>query len=360
MIGRDVMTSARVLFPGAMGPEGFISCFDHLLPDDQLRRKLILKGGPGVGKSTFMRRIHANLCESGEPSTLYFCSGDPDSLDAAAVPGAGLVILDGTAPHIVDPKIPGARDSIINLGECLNEAAMRPRLPHIRACMADHGAATARARAALEAAWALKKDCATLIAPLIDESRMARMLRALTGAVLAADGDKTETPHVRPVITDAVTPKGELCLLTSSAQERIIRLVCRAGMDVTPALRHLSRAAQAAGYSVEEHLCPTAPGRLMHLTIPGLSTLVTTADIPGAEQLFDFAACLSPGALLRHETALEQSQSSICQHMRHAVTALHQAKQLHDELETFYVPNMDFGRWQTILDQTLESLRKEA
>jgi len=354
------MTSARVLFPGAMGPEGFISCFDHLLPEDQLRRKLILKGGPGVGKSTFMRRIHAALCESGEPSTLYFCSGDPDSLDAAAVPGAGLVILDGTAPHIVDPKIPGARDSIINLGVCLDEAAMRPRLPHIRACMQDHAASTARARAALKAAWALRKDSAALIASLADASRMTRMLRALTSAVLAASGERTETPRVRPVITDAVTPKGELCLLASGAQERIIRLVCHAGMDITPALSHLSRATQAAGYSVEEHLCPTAPGRLMHLTIPGLSTLVTTHDLPGAEQIFDFAACLSPGALLRHETALEQSHSSICQHTRQAVTALHHAKQLHDELETFYVPNMDFARWQTILDQTLESLHKEA
>ena len=125
------MTTARTLFPGAMGPEGFISCFDHLMDDALLRRKLILKGGPGVGKSTFMRRVHAALCANGEPSTLYFCSGDPDSLDGVAVPHAGLLILDGTAPHIVDPEIPGARDSIINLGECLNEPAMRPRLSMI-------------------------------------------------------------------------------------------------------------------------------------------------------------------------------------------------------------------------------------
>ena len=33
------------------------------------------------------------------------------------------------------------------------------------------------------------------------------------------------------------------------------------------------------------------------------------------------------------------------------------AKQLHDELETFYVPNMDFVRWQSIYDQTLQTLQ---
>ena len=107
---------------------------------------LILKGGPGVGKSTFMRRIHTALTENGENSTLYFCSGDPDSLDAVAIPAHGLLILDGIAPHIVDPKIPGARDAIINLGTCLHESAMKPRLPHIRACMADHAACSRRAR----------------------------------------------------------------------------------------------------------------------------------------------------------------------------------------------------------------------
>ena len=147
-----LLTTARTLFPGAMGPEGFISCFDHLMDDALLRRKLILKGGPGVGKSTFMRRVHAALCANGEPSTLYFCSGDPDSLDGVAVPHAGLLILDGTAPHIADPEIPGARDSIINLGECLNEPAMRPRLSPIRACMADNATCSRRARACLAAA----------------------------------------------------------------------------------------------------------------------------------------------------------------------------------------------------------------
>ena len=351
-----LLNTARTLFPGAMGPEGFISCFDHLIPDAQLRRKIILKGGPGVGKSTFMRRVHAALCEHGEPSTLYFCSGDPDSLDAVAVPHAGLLILDGTAPHIVDPAIPGARDSIVNLGVCLNEPAMRPRLPHIRACMADHAAATRRARACLRAAWALEQDASALIASCIEASRMARMTRTLISAVLCAPGEADGVPSVRPVITDAVTPKGELCLLSDGPAQRVIRLMGHAGMDLTPILRQLSSAALAAGYSVEEHLSPTAPGRLLHLSIPALHTLITSSELLPSEQSFDFAACIPAGSLLRHECALEQLLTAMKQHRRQAVSALAQAKQLHDELETFYVPNMDFARWEQLLHDTLETL----
>ena len=352
-----LLTTARTLFPGAMGPEGFISCFDHLMDDALLRRKLILKGGPGVGKSTFMRRVHAALCANGEPSTLYFCSGDPDSLDGVAVPHAGLLILDGTAPHIVDPVLPGAVDCIVNLGECLNEPAMRPRLSPIRACMADNAACSRRARACLAAAAALARENAAILQSAADTERLFRMTQALTQAVLVPSAPTESAPSMRPVITEAMTPKGEISLIAENAQPRVIRLLFHWGMDGTPVLRQLSAAARAAGYSTEEHLCPTVPGRLLHVGIPALSTLVTTSEQLTAEQTFDFAACIPRGALLRHECALEQGRAGIQLHLHRAGAALAQAKELHDELESFYVPNMDFAKWQTILDRTLESLK---
>lgn len=352
-----LLTTARTLFPGAMGPNGFISCFDHLIDESILRRKLILKGGPGVGKSTFMRRVHAALCADGKSSTLYFCSGDPDSLDGAAIPHAGLLILDGTAPHIVDPEIPGARDSIINLGECLDEPAMRPRLPHIRACMADNAACSRRARACLAAAAALAGENAAILHAATDAERLFRITQSLIQTVLTPDAPKEAAPRVRPVITDAMTPKGHISLIGENPQPRVIRLLFHRGMDGTPVLRSLSGAVRAAGYGVEEHLNPLVPGRLLHLTIPALDTLVTTGEQLAAEQTFDFAACIPQGALLRHECALEQGRAGIQLHLHRAGAALAQAKELHDELESFYVPNMDFGKWQTLLDRTLESLK---
>ena len=83
------------------------------------------------------------------------------------------------------------------------------------------------------------------------------------------------------------------------------------------------------------------------------------AETPPAssETEFDFAACIPRGALLRHECALEQGRAGIQLHLHRAGAALAQAKELHDELESFYVPNMDFAKWQTILDRTLESLK---
>ena len=59
---------------------------------------------------------------------------------------------------------------------------------------------------------------------------------------------------------------------------------------------------------------------------------------------------------LRQECALEQGRAGIQMHLHRAVSALAQAKQLHDEMETFYVPNMDFGQWQKRLDALLQTL----
>ena len=268
-----------------------------------------------------------------------------------------MLILDGTAPHIVDPIIPGARDSLINLGAYLDEPAMRPRLPHIRACMADHAACSRRARACLRAAAALARDSAAVYAAAADGQRIAEMTHALIAAVLPAGHTGSERPAVRPVLANAVTPRGELCLIAENAQPHIVRLTAPWGMDLTGPLRALSMAARSSGYAVEEYLSPTQPGCLMHLAIPALHTLVTTSDLLPSALTFDFGLCLPAGSLLRHECALEQERAGVKLHLHRAVTALSQAKQLHDELETFYVPNMDFEGWQRTLDETLESLK---
>lgn len=351
------MTTARTLFPGAMGPEGFISCFDHLMDDALLRRKLILKGGPGVGKSTFMRRVHAALCANGEPSTLYFCSGDPDSLDGVAVPHAGLLILDGTAPHIVDPEIPGARDSIINLGECLNEPAMRLRLSPIRACMADNAACSRRARACLAAAAALARENAAILQSAADTERLFRMTQALTQAVLVPSAPTESAPGVRPVITEAMTPEGRN---QPDCRKRAVprhpsALPLGHGRHARPsaAQRRRARGRIQHGRTPLPHRArPPAPRRHSGVVYPCHHERT-------AHRRTDLRLCrLYPaGALLRHECALEQGRAGIQLHLHRAGAALAQAKELHDELESFYVPNMDFAKWQTILDRTLESLK---
>ena len=90
-------------FLGANSPTGFYSLYDCLISPQEARAVYILKGGPGCGKSTLMRKVGTWAEEAGLETEYILCSGDPDSLDAVILPGRDVAIVDGTAPHVVVP-----------------------------------------------------------------------------------------------------------------------------------------------------------------------------------------------------------------------------------------------------------------
>lgn len=86
-------------FLGANSGEGFQSLYPQILDLHETHDFLILKGGPGAGKSTFMKRIARATEQAGTPVEYIYCSGDPDSLDAILLPECRTAIADGTSPH---------------------------------------------------------------------------------------------------------------------------------------------------------------------------------------------------------------------------------------------------------------------
>ena len=92
-------------FLGANTASGFRSLYGGFCrgAGDYLR---IVKGGPGTGKSGFMRAVGREAARRGYDVELVRCSGDPGSLDGLYIPALGLGWVDGTAPH-----------DYVNLGE---------------------------------------------------------------------------------------------------------------------------------------------------------------------------------------------------------------------------------------------------
>lgn len=90
----------RKVFAGNNTSQGFYSFFEYLIPPDA-KRVLIIKGGPGVGKSTLMQAIAAEMLEHGYDVEMHCCSADAGSLDGILIPRLGVVVVDGTAPQRV-------------------------------------------------------------------------------------------------------------------------------------------------------------------------------------------------------------------------------------------------------------------
>ena len=89
----------RHMFPGGNTSQGFFSYYDYILGQEEASRIICIKGGPGVGKSTFMKQIGAEMVDKGYDVEFMHCSSDNNSLDGIVIPAIKVALLDGTAPH---------------------------------------------------------------------------------------------------------------------------------------------------------------------------------------------------------------------------------------------------------------------
>jgi len=89
-------------FFGASTPDGSVNYIDNLT--ENLKKRYFIKGRPGTGKSTFLKRVVKRADEMGYSTEIYYCSFDKNSLDMVIVPELGFCVFDSTAPHEMFPE----------------------------------------------------------------------------------------------------------------------------------------------------------------------------------------------------------------------------------------------------------------
>ncbi len=124
------MQNENKYFAASNSGAGFVSYFDEIFCD--LNMVYIIKGGPGTGKSHFMRKIADEAENKGFNVEYFYCSSDPLSLDGIIIQEKKVAIIDGTSPHTYDPKLPGISEKIINLGEHWDEKKLQKNAEEIR------------------------------------------------------------------------------------------------------------------------------------------------------------------------------------------------------------------------------------
>lgn len=334
-------------FLGANSPRGFYSLYDQLIKIEDASAVYILKGGAGCGKSTLMRQVALAAEESDAQVEYILCSGDPDSLDAVVLPGLGTALVDGTAPHVVEPKYPGIIERYVNLGDCYNTAALSHLRHEIMGCMTGYKDCYQRSYRCLDAAAQIMADMrATLLTPALEEKMQKRAVGILSREVHRRKGHAPGKVTQR--FLSAVTHKGRITLFeTAQAQcSRIYELSDGYGLAHSM-LAHLLTGITSAGYDVVACPCPMSPERLEHLIVPQLSLafLSCSADhpFPGRPYRRIRLDAMVGAELLRHSRPrLRFSKKVISSLVEEAVSSLSQAKSMHDDLEALYNPHVDF------------------
>lgn len=357
------MSQGRVrhVFPGGNTSLGFFSYYDNIIRQEDAERIFVIKGGPGVGKSTFMKRIGEKMLAMGYDVEYMHCSSDSDSLDGLVIPELKIAFIDGTAPHVVDPKNPGAVDEILNFGEYWDADGIRAHRDEIIGTGREVGYIFGRAYRYLRAAYAIYEGSAAIYREAAKKGAINGLAAELIEELLG-NADVGEEGRERKLFASAITPDGFYNYLDSVLTAgRVYELTGGLGTGEDGILTKIKTAALERGYDTGGYYCALNPYKIEHLVIPGLDAAFTTANHYHSAKVkkyksFDMLDLMDHDVLGRYGDDLHRNQADVDTLLNGALNTVHRAKALHDKLETYYVPHIRFGEIDGLLDRTLERI----
>ena len=337
-------------FAGANSGDGFQNLFGEIVNLEDTYDLMILKGGPGVGKNTFMREIGRSMEAAGTPVEYLWCSGDPDSLDGVVLPALRCAVVDGTAPHVVEPRYPAAVDRYVDLGRFYDLTAAKAAAEEVKACTRDYKAAYGRAYRHLKAARQVELDAAASVQRTMAWEKLDRRISGIITRELRRRGG--EAGRITRRFLGSLTHRGYVWRFDS------VDALCPRVYELADswelaggALARLCQAAADSGWDAIACCAPEDPARLEHLLIPGLGLAFVTSkpgmEYDGGKKPFrrirvDAMAAPTGKARLRFQTRMAALLRA------EGTAALGEAKASHDALEAVYNPYVDFDGVRTL------------
>lgn len=343
-------------FLGANSKDGFYSRYDQLIDPARARAVFLIKGSPGCGKSSFMRRVAEGLSDL--PREAILCASDAGSLDGLVFPTLGVAFADATAPHVLEPSFPLAVEQYVNLGEHVDVAAL-PRDEIIAATRA-YKARWSRIYRLTSCAGTVANDLFALAAEGVAAGRMAKKAAGIASREFFDTG---RPGRAIGRFLSALSPDGYLTLFhtISSLSERVYALEDSFGVGAA-LLEELKTRAVARGHTVYAAYSPLLPDRMEHLLLPELKLAYVTTN-KRAPLPFDptrrirIDAMLAPEVLREHRQKLRFGKNLLGGLIDEACRELAAAKALHDGLEALYNPAVDFDAITARADALAARLR---
>lgn len=356
------MDKTKHMFPGGNTYKGFFSYYDYIMPQEKANKIIILKGGPGVGKSTFMKYIAENMLAKGYNIEFMHCSSDPDSLDGIVIPEKKIAVIDGTSPHMIEPKNPGAVDEIINLGMFWYKDSLTKDKENIMLTNKELGRTFSRAYRYLRAAYSIYEDNLLIYNSSMDHGKanvcIAKIINRIFGNINVS-GSEGEKRHL---FASAITPKGLINYLPSLLTTKEVIIVNgKPGTGTERLLERIRLTACECGFYTESFYCALNPHKLEHLIIPDLDISLTTNNSYHktdytTNEIIDFDIYLNKSVLDKHLDIITFNQNEFEKLLGRAILTIEQAKKYHDELESYYVSNMNFNELTKCRESTLARL----
>lgn len=345
-------------FLGGVSSTGFRSkFFDQLDKPDYYT--YILKGGPGTGKSTLMKKIAKRYGDDCDVD-VYYCSSDTSSLDAVVIHDKKIIIADGTAPHVMEAKYPGVSQEIVNLGTFWNKQYLKSNAYEIRAVAGRNSALHAKARRIVTAISAVNDDIKNTAFNALLTEKLSGYIKRLAKREIPKKSS-VETGSIEYKQVSALTADGYLTQpLKDTGKTYLLKDDFFAGSDVF--LRRVAEIAMNAGYNTEVSECYLFGENIFeYLFIPELDLKFISSNFINRVSTED-AKIISFGRFYDSEKlALRKNRlgfdKKVCGELTaEASLAIANALTVHDELEKYYIEALDFESLDAFTKKFIEEL----
>lgn len=330
-------------FAASNSASGFWSYYTDVFDHARVRRLFAIKGGPGTGKSRFLREVAENGEQAGYRCEYIYCSSDPDSLDGVILTRGDdcIALIDATAPHAYEPAHPGVREEIINLGVFWDHKILAQNADRIAEINLQKSQAYQRAYRYLAGVGRMVENRDALVKPFVDiegiEAFASRLLRDVK-----AEGEFDSYP----ALMRSVGMRGEVMVDTFLRQANKIYLMedCRGISRYL--MQYLLNISKQKGLHIRLSYDPILPDRIdgIFLCESKIAFVVASAE-----------ECAYPCKQVRMRRFLNtasmrgvRGEVNFCERMRRlmlegAIEALTQVKDWHFLVEEQYISTMRFS-----------------
>ena len=333
-------------FAAANSGEGFVSYFGEVFGEQKFERVYIIKGGPGTGKSYFMRRVAREAEKQGEKVVYWYCSSDPDSLDGITV-GDRFAMVDGTAPHDMGCRTPGAVSNMIDLGVFWSVPSLAKMRRDIEKLNGEKRGAYKQAYRFLSAYSQMSDAVQDMVLPFADGKKLEDAARVLLSELSDGDGYEIST-----ALCDSVGMKGRVRFDTYERFAKRTVKICDFFETAHLLLAAVACEARRRNMKIKVSYDPIQPKHMDALCVED-----------------ELAFCISDGGEIKMESFIgdgfAEREARRILDLRavifsEAVAALDGVRRAHFKIEEIYQSAMDFAEKEKYTEKFIQQAIKRS
>ncbi|HAN09697.1 MAG TPA: hypothetical protein DCP90_03690 [Clostridiales bacterium] len=331
--------------------KGFYSLIESNLVN--LNKLFILKGGPGTGKSTLMKKIAERWINEGHDIEYLHCPSDNDSIDGVINSTIKVGLVADGDPNVVEPIALGASIEYIKLGTELDLNKIESNVVDIVNINFKVRDCHKKAYANFENALKLHDEWEKVYIDNMNFERADSFTDEIIDLLLK-DFVSDKKASVKDRFLGAATPEGPKDFienLTSNISKRYF-LKGRPGTGKSTILKKIAKAASDRGADVEVYHCGFDPDSLDMIILRELDVCIFDSTSPHEyfptkdnDEIIDvYKELVVQGTDEKYKKKLDKIILRYKGYMTEANNFLKEAKELNDRFEAIYSDAMDFSK----------------